>query len=101
MAGRKRRRSNFSIGFHPTLRRCGHGTRQLRRFWPKSPSWKPYPCGCNCARIGSMEKQRFDEMTDLVEHAQQAPEQQPATSDERQVENAQGEKITLDDKDAR
>ena len=49
-----------------------------------------------------MEKEQFDDMTDLVEHAQKAelgPETPPAN--DRQVENAQGEKITLDDKDAR
>ena len=45
-----------------------------------------------------MDKQQFDDLTDLVEHAQAAPEPQPAPARERQVENVQGEKITLDDK---
>ena len=46
----------------------------------------------------AMDKERFDDLTDLVEHAQAAPEPQSAPVQERQVENTQGEKITLDDK---
>lgn len=45
-----------------------------------------------------MDKEKFDDLTDLVEHAQAAPEPQTEPAKERQVENTQGEKITLDDK---
>jgi hypothetical protein len=45
-----------------------------------------------------MDKEKFDDMTDLVEHAQTAPEPQSAPLQDRQVENAQGEKITLNEK---
>lgn len=43
-----------------------------------------------------MEKQKFDNLTDLVEHAQQTQvESETSLNTEREVENAQGEKITL------
>jgi hypothetical protein len=46
-----------------------------------------------------MDKEKFDDLTDLVEHAQDAKlEQENPATQSRQVENAQGEKITLDDK---
>lgn len=42
-------------------------------------------------------KKQFDDLTDLVEHAQSAnvPEPEAAPQGKRQVENADGEKITL------
>lgn len=45
-------------------------------------------------------KQKFDELTDLIEHAQGAkPEEATSsTSQDRQVENIQGEMVILNDK---
>ena len=46
-----------------------------------------------------MDKRNFDDLTDLVEYAQQVtPESQTSPATDRHVENAQGELITLDDK---
>lgn len=44
-------------------------------------------------------KQDFDDLTDLVEIVQDTKVAEPtAESEKREVENAQGEKITLDEK---
>ena len=43
--------------------------------------------------------QEFDDLTDLVEHAQNSDSaESTSSSTNRRVENADGEKITLDDK---
>ena len=51
-------------------------------------------------RYNERMKKQFDDLTDLVEHAQNAnpPAAQSPVQGERQVENAMGEKITLGEK---